>query len=75
MKCCVYLIYMHNIVYYQSNMTCFTVLIMNLHTQMSYILYFFKMSILQTIKGQCRLEGIVINFFTRHKPVLSQNNK
>ena len=27
---------------------------------MSYILYFFKISKLQTLKGQCGLEGIVI---------------
>ena len=30
------------------------------HTQISYILYFFKISKLPTLKGQCRLEGIVI---------------
>ena len=30
------------------------------HTQMSYILYFFKISKRPTIKGQCGLEGIVI---------------
>ena len=30
------------------------------HTQMSYILYFFKISNLPTLKGQCGLEGIVI---------------
>ena len=30
------------------------------HTQMSYILYFFKISKLPTLKGQCGLEGIVI---------------
>ena len=30
------------------------------HTQMSYILYFFKISTLSTQKSQCELEGIVI---------------
>ena len=30
------------------------------HTQMSYILYFFKISKLPMLKGQCGLEGIVI---------------
>ena len=30
------------------------------HTQMSHILYFFKISKLPTVKGQCGLEGIVI---------------
>ena len=30
------------------------------HTQMSYILYFFKISKLSTLKDQCGLEGIVI---------------
>ena len=32
----------------------------SIHTQMSYILYFFKISKLPTLKGQCGLEGIVI---------------
>ena len=39
------------------------------HTQISYILYFIKISKRPTIKGQCGLEGIVINFVTRHKPI------
>ena len=30
------------------------------HTQMSYILYFFKISKRPTLKDQCGLEGIVI---------------
>ena len=30
------------------------------HTQMSYILYFFKISKLPTLKGPCGLNGIVI---------------
>ena len=30
------------------------------HTQMSYILYFTKISKLSTLKAQCRYEGIVI---------------
>ena len=33
------------------------------HTQMSYILYFVKISKLPTLKGQCGLEGIVIKLF------------
>ena len=32
----------------------------SIHIQISYILYFFKISKLPTLKGQCRLEGIVI---------------
>ena len=64
MKCYVYLIDMHNIVnvYYQSNMTSLTTGLNyeTTHTQMSYILYFFKISKLPTLKGQCGLEGIVI---------------
>ena len=53
---------MHNIVYYQSvqydspdglNYE-------STHTQMFYILYFFKISKLQTLIGQRGLEGIVI---------------
>ena len=34
------------------------------HTQMSYILYFFKISKLSTLKGQCGFEGIVIKLLT-----------
>ena len=60
-NCCVYLIYMHNIVYYQSKYgipDCLNY--ESTHTQISYILYFIKMSKLLILKGQCRLEGIVI---------------
>ena len=50
------------IVYYQSNMTCLHdgLNYESTHTQRSYILYFFKMSKLPTLKGRCGLEGIVI---------------
>ena len=34
------------------------------HIQMSYILYFFKISKLPTLKGQCGLEGIVIKLLS-----------
>ena len=61
MKVCVYLIDMHNIVYYQSNMTCLTVLIMNLHIPKCPTCYIsFKISKHQTLKSQCRLKGIVV---------------
>ena len=60
MNCCVYLIHMHNIVYYQSNMTCLTVLIMNLQIPKYLTFYVFKISKLPTVKSQYELEGIVI---------------
>ena len=52
---------MHNIVCYQSKYgipDCLNY--ESTHTQISYILYFIKMRKLPTLKGQCRLEGIVI---------------
>ena len=52
---------MHNIVYYESKYgmpDCLNY--KSTHTQISYILYFFKIRKLQTLKGQCGLEGIVI---------------
>ena len=52
---------MHNIVYYQSKYGMLVCLnYESTHTQISYILYFIKISKLSTIKVQCRLEGIVI---------------
>ena len=46
------------------------------HTQISYILYFIKISKLPTQKGQCRLEDIVINLLPGiNNPVQRQNNK
>ena len=62
-NCCVYLIYMHNIVYYESKYgmpDCLNY--ESTLTQISYILYFIKISKLPTLKGQCRLESIVIKF-------------
>ena len=48
------------------------------HTQMSYILYFFKISKLPTLKGQCGLEGIVIKFLlgiNQFKDKLTSNSQ
>ena len=45
------------------------------HIQISYILYFIKVCKLPTLKGQCTLEVHCYQIFTRHKPVLRQNNK
>ena len=60
-NCCVYLIYVHNIMYYQSKYGMPNCLNYG-STQISYILYFIKISKLLTVKGQCRLEDIVIKF-------------
>ena len=60
-NCCVYLIYICIILCtIKANMACLTVLIMDLPKY--HIFYFIKISKLLTIKGQCRLEDIVINF-------------
>ena len=59
-------------------MACLTVLIMNLHTQISYILYFIKISKSHTLKGQCGLEGIVIKFLlgiNQFKDKLTSNSQ
>ena len=61
-------------------MACLTVLIMNLHmyTQISYILYFIKISKLTTLIGQCGLEGIVITFLpgiNQFKDKLTSNSQ
>ena len=54
---------MHNIVYYESKYGMPDCLNYEYTlTQISYILYFIKISKLPTLKGQCRLEGIVIKF-------------
>ena len=48
------------------------------HTQISYILYFIKISILPTLKGQCGLEGIVIKFLpgiNQFKDKLTSNSQ
>ena len=53
MNCCVNLIYMHDTVYYQSNMTCLTILIMNLHTPKCATFYIsVPLANFVTIKGQ-----------------------
>ena len=71
MNCCANLISMHNIVYYQSNMTCLTVLIMNLHIPKCAIFYIsFNISKLPTLKGQCGLEDIVM----KRLPDINQSN-
>ena len=52
---------MHNTVYYQSEYDMPDGLnYESTLTQMSYILYFFNISKLSTLKGQCGLEGFVI---------------
>ena len=54
---------MHNIVYNESKYgmpDCLNY--ESTLTQISYILYFINISKLPTLKGQCRLEGIVIKF-------------
>ena len=63
-------IYMHNIMYYQSNMTCLTVLIINLHIPKCPTFYIsFKISKLPTLIGQCGLEGIVVKLL----PAINQS--
>ena len=52
---------MHNTAYYQNKYgmpDCLNY--ESTHTQISYILYFIKISKRPTLKGQCGLEGIVI---------------
>ena len=74
-NCCVYLIYMHNIVYKQSKYGMPDSLNYEYtHTQISYFSIFIKISKRPTLKGPCRLEGSY-QIFTRHKPILRQNNK
>ena len=54
-------IYIHNIVYYQSNMTCLVVLIMKLHIPKCVTFYIsLKITKLPTLEVQYGLEGIVI---------------
>ena len=61
---------MHNIVYYQSKYSVPNSLnYESTHTQISYILYFIKISKLPALKGQCGLESIAINFLPGIKPV------
>ena len=48
------------------------------HTQISYILYFIKISKCPTLKGQCGLEGIVIQFLlgiNQFKDKLTSNSQ
>ena len=48
------------------------------HTQISYILYFIKISKRPTLKGQCGLEGIVIKFLlgiNQFKDKLTSNSQ
>ena len=59
-----YLIYMQNVVCYQCDMPD-GLNFESTHTQMSYILYFFKISNHQTLKGQCDMpDGL--NFESTH---------
>ena len=45
------------------------------HTQMCYILYFFKISKFPTLKGQCGLEDIVMKLLPDIKQSNDINNK
>ena len=67
---------MHNIVYYKSNMTCLTILIMNLYSYPNVLhFYFFKISKLPNLIGQCGLEDIVTKLLPDINHSKDINNK